>query len=90
MSSVLYLGHIACVAKLMRSVVGHHMFLREQGGYSTVKLAVHMVQKYRIDGDLAGSIESGTGFPKAMTMKNQRKAAHAIKRLSSKTIHGVY
>ena len=77
--SVLYLGHIARVDKLMRAVVGHHMFVREQGGYSIVKLAVHMVQKYRIDGVLAGSIESGMGLPEATTKKNQLKASQAIK-----------
>jgi len=92
-SSVLYLGHVASVDKLMRAVVEHHAFLWERGGYSIVKLAVHMVQKYGIEGDLAGSIKSGTGLPEATVVTNQLKAAQAIKlieRLRNKTIHCVY
>ena len=90
--------HVQCslprtVDKLMRKVVEHHAFLREQGSYSIVKLAAHTVQKYGIEGDLAGSIESGIGLPEAMMVTNQLKAAQAIKlikRLRNKTIHGVY
>ena len=63
----------------MKVVVGRHAFLWEQGGYSIVKLAVHTVQKYGIDGDLAGCIESGTGLPEATMVTNQVKTAQVIK-----------
>jgi len=92
-SSVLYLGHVAHVDKLMKAVVGCHAFLWEQGGYSIVKLIVHTVQKYGIDGDVAGCIVSGTGLPEAMMVTNQVKAAQAIKlidRLRNNMTHGVY
>ena len=49
MTSVLYLGNVSHVNKLMKAVVGYHLFLWERGSYSIVKLAVHTLQKYGIE-----------------------------------------